>query len=89
MRFHRLLSAVLIPIFLLIGMPQPAFAYFLRTYTYDGNGNPASIASSNANGTSVTYAYDALNRLGTVADAHLGSASYNYDVGGTSADSRP
>ena len=33
------------------------------TYTYDASGNVASIDSSNANGTSVAYAWDAANQL--------------------------
>jgi RHS repeat-associated protein len=42
------------------------------TYTYDASGNVASIDSSNANGTSVGYAWDAANQLSTVTDNRLG-----------------
>jgi RHS repeat-associated protein len=42
------------------------------TYTYDSSGNVASIDSSNANGTSVAYAWDAANQLSTVTDNRLG-----------------
>jgi YD repeat-containing protein len=37
-------------------------------YTYDAASNVTSISSSNANGASVSYTYDSLNRLGTVVD---------------------
>ncbi len=42
------------------------------TYTYDASGNVASIDSSNANGTSVGYVWDAANQLATVTDNRLG-----------------
>ena len=42
------------------------------TYTYDPSGNVASIDSSNTNGTSVAYAWDAGNQLSTVTDNRLG-----------------
>src|SRR6185312_9146323 len=42
------------------------------TYTYDPSGNVASIDSSNANGTSVAYAWDAANQLVSVTDNRLG-----------------
>jgi YD repeat-containing protein len=42
------------------------------TYTYDASGNVASIVSSNTNGTSVAYAWDAANQLSTVTDNRLG-----------------
>jgi RHS repeat-associated protein len=42
------------------------------TYTYDPSGNVASIDSSNANGTSVGYAWDAANQLASVTDNRLG-----------------
>ena len=50
-------------------------------YTYDAAGNLASIRSSNANGTSVNYAHDALNRLASVQDNRLasGTTTYSYD----------
>ena len=41
------------------------------TYTYDSSGNVASIDSSNANGTSVGYAWDGANQLSTVTDNQL------------------
>jgi len=49
------------------------------TYTYDLAGNVATTRSSNANGTSVDYAWDAANQLITVKDNRLGgitTASY-------------
>ena len=42
------------------------------TYTYDASGNVASIDSSNTNGTSVGYVWDAANQLSTVTDNRLG-----------------
>ena len=42
------------------------------TYTYDSSGNVASIDSSNTNGTSVAYAWDAANQLGSVTDNRIG-----------------
>jgi RHS repeat-associated protein len=42
------------------------------TYTYDASGNVASIDSSNTNGTSVAYAWDAANQLVSVTDNRLG-----------------
>ena len=42
------------------------------TYTYDASGNVGSIDSSNANGTSVAYAWDTANQLSTVTDNRLG-----------------
>jgi RHS repeat-associated protein len=53
------------------------------TYTYDTAGNLASMASSNANGVSVSYTYDSLNRLATVVDNRLPvgqqTTTYSYD----------
>ena len=40
-------------------------------YTYDAHSNLLTIASSNANGASVTYVPDQLNRVGTVTDNRL------------------
>jgi len=37
-------------------------------YTYDAHGNELAIASSNADGASMTYSYDALNRLASATD---------------------
>ena len=49
-------------------------------YTYDLSGNAASVVSSNANGTSVAYAWDADNRLSTVTDNRTnGVTNYTYD----------
>jgi len=56
-------------------------------YTYDGHSNVLTIASSNANGASMTYSYDALNRLATVVDNRLlaqginpATTTYSYDA---------
>lgn len=54
------------------------------SYTYDEGGNLLTTRSSNANGVSVDYTYDVLNRLSTVKDNRLsalngGVTSYNYD----------
>jgi RHS repeat-associated protein len=53
------------------------------TYTYDAAGNLLTLRSSNTNGASVDYAYDALNRPSTVTDQRLASGSntttYAYD----------
>src|SRR5262249_9689958 len=51
------------------------------TYTYDAAGSTVSLKSSNAGGASMTYGYDALNRLASVTDAS-GVTSYNYDAVG-------
>ena len=51
-------------------------------YTYYADGQVESITSSNANGASVTYAYDDLNRLSTVVDNNLtgqNTTTYTYD----------
>jgi YD repeat-containing protein len=42
------------------------------TYTYDQAGNVATIRSSNTNGTSVDYAWDAANQLISVTDKPSG-----------------
>jgi RHS repeat-associated protein len=61
------------------------------TYTYDAHGNVKSIVSSNANGASLSYSYDALNRLSQVCDKRLdascavngpGVTTYSYDATG-------
>ena len=50
------------------------------TYTYDLASNVASVLSSNANGTSVSYAWDQKNRLSGVTDNRTsGTTNYNYD----------
>lgn len=59
-------------------------------YTYDAADNLLSMQSPG--GLSVTYTYDALNRLATVTDNRLteGTTNYNYDeVGNLAGDSRP
>jgi RHS repeat-associated protein len=45
------------------------------TYTYDDAGNLATIDSSNPNGTSVAYAWDAANRLASVTDNRAGGVT--------------
>ena len=53
------------------------------TYTYDPAGNVATIQSSNANGTSVNYAWDAANQLVSVTDNRAGgvtTAAYTVNV---------
>jgi RHS repeat-associated protein len=52
------------------------------TYTYDAVGNPLSLRSSNANGASVNYGHDVLNRLQSVTDNRLtpGTTTYSYDA---------
>jgi RHS repeat-associated protein len=53
------------------------------SYTYDPAGNVATMQSSNANGVSVAYTYDSLNRLATVVDNRLpagaNTTTYTYD----------
>jgi RHS repeat-associated protein len=53
------------------------------TYTYDVGGNVASMASNHANGASVGYTYDNLNRLSIVVDNRLpvgqNTTTYSYD----------
>ena len=52
------------------------------TYTYDGFGNQATVQSATGNGTSVTYGYDALNRLTNVVDRFTNSTIYGFDAVG-------
>jgi YD repeat-containing protein len=57
------------------------------SYTYNEAGSLFTTRSSNANGTSVDYSYDDLNRLATVKDNNLlalngGVTTYNYDTVG-------
>jgi RHS repeat-associated protein len=62
------------------------------TYTYDPTGNLLTMRSSNADGVSVDYTYDELNRTKTVVDNRLGGATttYTYDnVGNLKSDQRP
>jgi RHS repeat-associated protein len=53
------------------------------SYTYDDAGSVLTVRSSNAQGVSVDYAYDELNRLKTVKDNRIllngGVTTYNYD----------
>jgi RHS repeat-associated protein len=55
----------------------------MLAYTYDPAGNVTSISSSNANGVSVNYLYDELNRLSAVIDNRLpagqNTTTYDYD----------
>jgi RHS repeat-associated protein len=62
------------------------------TYTYDAAGNVKTIVSSNASGASMSYSYDALNRLATATDNRLlaqgatsAVTSYSYDLVGNVA----
>lgn len=55
------------------------------TYTYDAGGNVLSITSSNANGAAMTYTYDVLNRLASVAVPGQGATTYSYDEVGNLA----
>jgi RHS repeat-associated protein len=45
------------------------------TYTYDATGNVATIRSSNTNGTSVDYAWDAAHQLVSVTDNRAGGVT--------------
>lgn len=58
----------------------------ILSYSYDVNGNLAAITSSTANGTSVTYQYDPLNRLTNVIDGRLSGVPqntvYHFDPAG-------
>jgi len=45
------------------------------TYTYDPSGNVATLRSSNANGTSVDYTWDAANELVSVTDNRVGGTT--------------
>ncbi len=57
-------------------------------YSYDGAGNLTQMSSTNANGTNVSYTFDALNRINTVTDLHRGAlvTSYSYDNVGNLSD---
>lgn len=65
------------------------------SYTYDEDGNLLTTRSSNANGASLDYSYDTINRLATVKDNQLlvlngGVTSYAYDtVGNLQSSSYP
>lgn len=58
------------------------------TYTYDAVGKVASVRSSNANGISVDYTYDDLDRLESVVDNQLagGTTTYSHDAYGNTLD---
>ncbi len=52
-------------------------------YLYDENGNLTNLASTTADGTSISYQYDALNRLTNVIDARLSGSQntgYRFDL---------
>ena len=54
------------------------------SYTYNEAGSVLTTRSSNANGVSVNYTYDALNRLATAKDNNIlavngGVTNYTYD----------
>src|SRR5439155_13258489 len=58
-------------------------------YTYDAHGNVLTINSSNTNGASMTYTYDALNRLASATDNRIAAqggpsspTTYSYDPTG-------
>jgi RHS repeat-associated protein len=52
-------------------------------YTYDANGNVLTLSSATANGVSLTYQYDALNRLTNVIDNRLtGTKNTGYAFDG-------
>ncbi len=48
------------------------------SYSYDAASNLASMQSNNANGVSVAYGYDVLNRLSRVTDNRLASGITDY-----------
>jgi len=56
------------------------------TYKYDPAGNLDSMSSSNANGVSLAYTWDSMNRLSTVVDNSLttgpNTTTYTYDPAG-------
>ena len=57
------------------------------TYTYDDAGNILTLRSSNTNGVSMDYSYDALNRLKTATDNRRNNVTtYNYDDVGNLKD---
>ena len=51
-------------------------------YSYDDFGRLKSTASTRASGASVTFTYDALNRLSNVVDAVAGTTTYGFDTVG-------
>ena len=54
-----------------IGLNSKQTPFGTLSYTYNEAGSLATLRSSNANGVSVDYSYDALNRLDTVKDNNL------------------
>ena len=72
----------------------------ILTYGYDNHSNLISVASSNTNGTTVTYQYDPLNRPVTITDYHASVrqtqtgtnliTTYSYDpIGNLAAVQKP
>ena len=57
------------------------------TYTYDLAGNVSTLRSSNTDGASVNYAYDAINRLTSVTQNGVvaGTTTYTFDPDGNIA----
>jgi len=60
------------------------------SYAYDAAGNMQTLSSSNAGGASMTYGYDAVNRLASVTDPlgvgrALETTTYSYDALGNFA----
>jgi RHS repeat-associated protein len=56
------------------------------TYTYDAAGNLATLRSSNPNGVTTDFSYDARNRLARVVDNSTGAATtYSFDGAGNLA----
>jgi RHS repeat-associated protein len=51
-------------------------------YTYDGFGNLSVIQSTTLGGVSMTYGYDALNRVTNVVDRFTNSTTYGFDAVG-------
>jgi len=58
------------------------------TYTYDALGNLFTIQSSTANGTSLTYYHDNLNRVTNCVDRFTNNAFYAFDGVGNLQNSR-
>ncbi len=60
---------------------EKATPFGTLSYSYDPAGNVVSVASSNENGTSAAYTYDALHRLLAVNEAASGASVFAYDAG--------
>jgi len=54
----------------------------ILSYTYDSYGNLATLQSATTSGVSLTYGYDALNRMTNVVDRYTNSTTYNFDAVG-------